>query len=147
MLSGCAAVGLGEAPAPPRKPSEVRIAPELVPPLGLCRILYAGIPARRQPPPMTCGRAHEIAERHGGRVVKAISNKSFQDGGVLALEYGPGPFGGVPAERLPAPGSCRVWYERTAPERQPPQMACPRAEQLVRENGGRLLYMPASDLK
>ncbi|MEW6689325.1 MAG: hypothetical protein AB1452_09590 [Pseudomonadota bacterium] len=38
---------------------------------------------------MNCGRAHEIAERSGGRVVKAISKMSFRNGRVLSMDYGP----------------------------------------------------------
>lgn len=160
VLSGCATRNTGEAPTRPARPSESRIAPGpvarpsesriapgLVPPLGACRIWYAELPGERQPPFMSCGRAHEIAQRHGGRVVKAISKKSFHDGSVLSQDYGPGRFAGVPPDRLPPPGLCRAWYERAAPDRQPPPMNCDQAEKLVRENGGRLLYMPGSDLK
>lgn len=147
LLGGCATPGTGEAPTRPARPNETRIAPELVPPLGQCRIWYPELPAARQPPPMSCGRAHEIAERHGGRVVKAISKKSFQDGSVLAMDYGADRFAGVPPDQLPPPGLCRAWRGQTPPERQPKAMPCAQAEKLVRENGGRLLYMPASDLK
>lgn len=146
MLSACATVDTREAPVRPLRPSEYRIAPNLVPALGYCRILYAELPLDRQPPPMSCGRAHGIAGRYGGRVVQAISRKSFQDGGVLGLDYGAGRFADVPTDQLPPPGLCRAWRERTPPERQPKAMPCPEAERLVREHGGRLLYMPGSDL-
>lgn len=147
MLGACATLDTSEVPKPPARPSEFRVAPGLVPPLGSCRIVYGELPADRQPPSMSCGRAHEVAARHGGRVVKAISKKSFQDGSVLASDYGPGGFAGIPADRLPPPGLCRAWYDRAPPERQPPPMPCEKAERLVRDNGGRLLYMPGSDLR
>lgn len=146
LLSGCAVPGPSEAPRT-SKPSEYWIPPAQVPPLGYCRIWYAELSPERQPPHMTCGRAHEIAQRHGGRVVAAISRKSFQDGRTLGVDYGPSSLAEVPAAQLPAPGLCRAWYGHIPPERQPPAMQCKQAEQLVRSNGGRLLYMPDSDLK
>jgi hypothetical protein len=96
VLAACAAVGPRESPRPAR-PEEQVISPAQVPPLGYCRILYTGLPPERQPAHMACGRAHAIAERHGGRVVKAISKRSFQDGRVLSMDYGPG--------RMPGSGS------------------------------------------
>ena len=96
---------------------------------------------------MACARAHTLAGEHGGRVVKAISKKSFEDGRALSVDYGPGRFEGIAPEQLPPPGYCRAWLDRVHPDRQPPAMTCAKAEQLVRERGGRLLYMPGPEQK
>jgi len=37
--------------------------------------------------------------------------------------------------------------DRVPAAKQPPAMPCAKAKQLVRERGGRLLYMPGPDLK
>ena len=90
ILGGCAVPGTIERP-PPGKPAEFHMPPEHVPPLGQCRIWFAELPPEWQPPAMPCARAHELAQRHGGRVVKAISPRSLRDGrtlGFLRFEEG-----------------------------------------------------------
>ncbi|MGH6884963.1 MAG: hypothetical protein ACREGK_02675, partial [Geminicoccales bacterium] len=94
---------------------------------------------------MPCARAHNLAEKHGGRVLKAISPGSFQDGRTLGVDYGPSRFSGLAPEQLPPPGYCRPWYDRLAADKQPAPMTCERAEELVRKNGGRVLYMPGPE--
>ena len=145
-LAGCAAPGAIERPRPTTQ-SEFHLPPDHVPPLGLCRIWYAELPPQWQPPAMLCTRAHSLAQQHGGRVVKAISPKSFQDGRTLSMDYGPGEFSGIAPEQLPPPGYCRPWVERLPADRQPAPMTCARAEELVRKNGGRVLYMPGPEQK
>ena len=144
VLAGCAAPGVRERPEP-TQPQEFRVPPESVPRLGRCRIWYSDLPAPWQPPEMPCARAHALAAKHGGRVIKAISPRSFRDGRTLAVDYGPSEFGGLAPEQLPPPGYCRPWYERTPPEKQPAPMTCERAEKLVRQNGGRVIYMPGPE--
>jgi hypothetical protein len=51
----------------------------------------------------------------------------------------------VPPEQLPPPGYCRPWFDRIPADRQPAPMTCERAEQLVREKGGRVVYMPGPE--
>lgn len=147
LAGGCAAPGVLERPRTPGKQAEFYLAPEHMPPLGSCRIWYVELPAYVQPTAMSCSRAHSLAAKHGGRVVTAISKKSFQDGRALAVDYGAGDFAGVPVEKLPPPGYCRAWLERTPEAKQPPAMPCARAEQIVRERGGRLVYMPGPEQK
>jgi hypothetical protein len=142
VLGGCAV----DRPRPTQQ-TEFHVPPGSVPRLGLCRIWYADLPPEWQPPVMPCARAHSLAERHGGRVIKAISPKSFQDGRTLSMDYGPSEFAGIAPEQLPPPGYCRPWYERLAADRQPAPMTCERAHQLVRKNGGRVLYMPGAEQK
>ncbi|MDH3318378.1 MAG: hypothetical protein OEO84_01645 [Betaproteobacteria bacterium] len=142
ILGGCAI----DRPRPTQQ-TEFQVPPESVPQLGLCRIWYADLPPEWQPPAMPCARAHTLAEKHGGRVIKAISPKSFQDGRTLSMDYGPSEFAGIAPEQLPPPGYCRPWYERLPAEQQPAPMTCARAEQLVKKNGGRVLYMPGLELK
>ena len=62
----------GERPEPTMQ-SEFRVPPAGVPQLGQCRIWYADLPPEWQPPDMSCARAHSLARKHGGRVIKAIS--------------------------------------------------------------------------
>ena len=145
-LGGCAMPGMVDRPRPTTQ-SEYLLPPGHVPQVGLCRIWYAELPAQWQPPVMSCSRAHALAEQHGGRVVKAISKKSYEDGRTLSMDYGPGEFAGVQPEQLPPPGYCRAWHDRLPPERQPAAMTCARAEQLVRQRGGRVLYMPGPEAK
>ena len=147
LIGGCAAPGIDERPRTPGKQTEFQLSPEHMPPLGSCRIWYVELPAYVQPTPMPCARAHSLAAKHGGRVVSAISRKSFEDGRALAIDYGPGNFANVPPGMLPPPGYCRAWHDRVPDAKQPPAMPCAKAEQLVRERGGRLLYMPGPDLK
>jgi len=132
-------------PTPPRAQRWFRVPPDRVPDRGLCRIWYDGVPPDRQPPPMECGRAHRIAEHHGGRVIWAASDRAFQDGTVATTEYGEVELRGVPPDRLPPPGYCRVWIEGVPPDRQTPPEECPAAEREARRTGGRLLYMPSAE--
>src|SRR5574339_169950 len=80
LAAGCAAPGVPERPRTPGKQAEFYLTPEHMPPLGSCRIWYVELPAYVQPTAMHCARAHSLAAKHGGRVVSAISKKSFQDG-------------------------------------------------------------------
>ena len=144
IVAGCAVPGAVDRPAPSSQ-TEYRIPAESVPQLGTCRIWYAELPPQWQPPAMPCARAHELAARHGGRVLKAISPSSYQDGRTLGVDYGPSQFPDVAPEQLPPPGYCRPWYERTPVEKQPAPMTCARAEQLVHKNGGRVVYMPGPE--
>lgn len=146
VLAGCAVPGAIERERPTQQ-TEFRIPPDSVPPLGSCRIWYAELPPAWQPPAMACARAHSLAAKHGGRVLKAISPASLRDGRTLAMDYGPSGFPDVAPEQLPPPGYCRPWYDRTPPDKQPAPMTCERAEQLVKKNGGRVIYMPGPELK
>ena len=147
ILAGCAMPVGFERPRTPASQVEFHVPPESVPQLGLCRIWYGELPPEWQPPAMSCARAHGLAQKHGGRVVKAISPASFKDGRTLSVDYGPGDFPEVPPEQLPPPGYCRPWYDRIPADRQPAPMTCERAEQLVRKNGGRVVYMPGPEQK
>jgi len=147
VAAGCAAPGIDERPRTPGKQMEFQLSPEHMPPLGSCRIWYVELPAYVQPTPMSCARAHSLAAKHGGRVVSAISRKSIEEGRALAIDYGPGNYANVPPGMLPPPGYCRAWQDRLPEAKQAPAMPCAKAEQLVRERGGRLLYMPGPDLK
>jgi hypothetical protein len=92
---------------------------------------------------MGCERAHRVARRHGGRVIWAAPDRAHDDGGVESVSYGSVDLRGVPPDRLPPPGSCRVWLDGVPPDRQPPPRPCQAAEREARRTGGRLLYMPA----
>jgi hypothetical protein len=142
LLASCAV----DRPRPTQQ-TEFSVPPASVPQLGLCRIWYSDLPAEWQPPEMPCARAHSLAEKHGGRVIKAIAPSSFKDGRTLSMDYGPSQFAGLEPEQLPPPGYCRPWYERLPADKQPAPMTCERAEQLVRKNGGRVLYMPGLEQK
>lgn len=145
ILAACAMPVAYERTRPAGAPTEFHVPPASVPQLGQCRIWYAELPPAWQPPAMTCPRAHALAEKHGGRVVKAISARSYQDGRTLSVDYGPSDFPSVPPEQLPPPGYCRPWFDRIPADRQPAPMTCERAEQLVREKGGRVVYMPGPE--
>lgn len=122
------------------------VPPDRVPPPGLCRIWHRHLPPDRQPPVMSCDRAHAIAANHGGRVIQAMSSRSYQTGAVASTAYGPADLRGVPPDRLPPPGACRVWFDGVPPDRQPPLMHCRQAERYARAHGGRVLYTPSSDV-
>lgn len=143
-----------EPPPPPPPPPHreapagtFHVPPDRVPPRDLCRIWFDDLPVDRQPAPMTCGRAHRVARHHGGRVIWAESPRSHQDGVVASADYGRVDLRGVPPDRLPPPGYCRVWLEGVPPDRQPPPAQCPAAERDADRMGGRLLYMPSSDVR
>jgi hypothetical protein len=123
------------------------VPPDRVPPRDLCRIWYDELPVDRQPAPMTCGRAHRIAQHHGGRVIWAESGRAHQDGVVASTDYGQVDLRGIPPDRLPPPGYCRVWLDGVPPDRQPPPAQCPAAERQAERTGGRLVYMPSSDVR
>jgi hypothetical protein len=95
---------------------------------------------------MSCQRAHHVAKRFGGQVIWAESGRSYQTGRVLSVDYGLVDLRGVPPDRLPPPGLCRVWLDGVPPDRQPPPVKCHRAERQQERMGGRILFMPASDL-
>lgn len=132
---------------PPPSGAAFHVPPDRVPAGGLCRIWYDGLPPDRQPPDMTCPRAHRVARHHGGRVIWASSPRSHQTGDVLSTVYRFVDLGGVPPDRLPPPGYCRVWLDGIPPDRQPPPAQCPQAERDAARMGGRLLYMPSSDVR
>ncbi len=96
---------------------------------------------------MTCGYAHRTARDTGGLVIVATSSRSFQTGEVGATDYGPVDFNGVPPDRLPPPGLCRVWLDGLPPDRQPTPTSCGEAHAQQRRSGGRVLFMPASDVR
>ena len=140
-------------PAPAREPTgtrptgSFRVPPDRVPPRGQCRIWYDDLPADRQPSAMTCARAHRVARNHGGRVIWARSDRGSEDGEVASVDYGHVDLRGIPPDQLPPPGYCRVWLDGVAPERQPPPARCPEAEREADRTGGRLIYMPSSDVR
>ncbi len=130
-------------PAPQPRGAEYFVPPDRVPGPGLCRIWFDDLPPDRQPPSMSCERAHHVARRSGGRVIWAESDRARQDGRVASARYGRVDFSGVPPDRLPPPGTCRVWLDGVPPDRQPPPGSCEHAEREARRTGGRVLYMPA----
>jgi hypothetical protein len=130
---------------PPRGSAGFHIPPDRVPGRGLCRIWYDDLPPDRQPPSMDCGRAHRLAQHHGGRVVWAESSRAYQDGSVATTDYGRVDLRGIPPDRMPPPGYCRVWLDGVPPDRQPEPGPCPLTEHEARRSGGRLLYMPSAD--
>ncbi len=144
LTAACAMPGVRERPEPSEQ-REFVVPPGDVPPLGSCRIWYEELPPEWQPPSMSCARAHALAQAHGGRVIKAISPSSYKDGRTLAVDYGKSDFDGLAPEQLPPPGYCRPWYPRVPAEKQPAPMTCERAEKLVQQHGGRVLYMPGPE--
>ena len=94
---------------------------------------------------MSCAKARADAREWGGMVIWARGPGSYQDGRVLAEEYGRHGLYGVPPDRLPPPGSCRVWRDHVPPDRQSPPESCRSAQRYAREEGGRVLYMPGPD--
>ena len=44
----------------------------------------------------------------------------------------------VPAEYIPSPGFCRIWYKNRTPEQQPAQGDCDKLKQNVPENAVQL---------
>ncbi len=96
---------------------------------------------------MSCPYAHQTARSSGGLVIVATSARSFQTGEVGATDYGPVNFDGVPPDRLPPPGLCRLWLDGVPPDRQPAPTSCHEAHAQQRRSGGRVLFMPASDVR
>ena len=113
----------------------------------LTEITDADLPPDRQPERMTCAKARRDAQRTGGWVIWAQGPESFRSGTVAAEDFGPHGLHGVPPDRLPPPGWCRLWFEGTPPDRQPPAGPCAEVARRRGSEGGRLLYMPASDLR
>ncbi len=136
-------------PPPPAEPPSgtFHVPPDRVPPRDLCRIWYDDLPVDRQPAAMTCGRAHRVAQHHGGRVIWAQGERAYQDGVVASTDYGQVDLRGIPPDRLPPPGWCRVWLDGVPPDRQPAPAQCPAAEREAERTGGRLVYMPSSDVR
>lgn len=132
------------APEPDRddRGDDFHVPPDRVPAHGLCRIWFDDLPPDRQPPATSCERAHHVARRHGGRVIWTEPRHGHGDGRVASASYGRVDFTGVPPDRLPPPGSCRVWLDGVPPDRQPPPTSCARAERDAARVRGRLLFMP-----
>jgi hypothetical protein len=132
--------------SPPTMPSRTMLVPpDRVPPAGSCRIWLADVPAERQPPPMSCHKAHADAARWGGSVVWPIDASASREGRVATRPYGPHTLRGVPPDRLPAPGTCKLWNDKAPPEQQAPAVDCRSAQEQQAREGGRVLYMPGSD--
>jgi hypothetical protein len=137
-----------EEPPPPEPPAATfHVPPDRVPPQGLCRIWYDELPPDRQPAAMTCARAHRVARNHGGRVIWAMPGRAAVGGEVASADYGAVDFHGVPPDQLPPPGYCRVWIDGVPPDRQSPPAPCPEVEREAQRVGGRLLYIPSSDVR
>ena len=48
---------------------------------------------------------------------------------------------GIPSGYLPAPGTCRVWFDGRPPGHQPPATSCPDAERVAQHNrAARVIY-------
>lgn len=123
-----------------------QIPPDRVPPHGTCKVWFRDVPPDRQPPPMSCGKARADAREWGGMVVWARGPESYQSGQVSAEDFGPHRLNNVPPDRLPPPGMCRLWHDNLPPDRQPPPQSCRSALHDVRREGGRVLYMPGTDI-
>lgn len=123
-----------------------QVPPDRVPPRGTCRVWFRDLPPDRQSPPMSCAKARRDAGDWGGMVIWASGPESFQNGRVEASDYGRHRLYNVPPDRLPPPGSCRVWRDNAPPDRQSPPESCASAERHARAEGGRVLYMPGSDI-
>jgi hypothetical protein len=144
-------------PPPPRQPLPrpeahrvihgVHVPPDRVPREGACRLWFADVPPDRQPASMSCGRARREAQRTGGWVIWALGPQSYRSGAVAAEDFGPHGLHGVPPDRLPPPGRCRLWFDGAPPDRQPPPGPCQAVIRRQGAEGGRVLYMPASDLR
>lgn len=137
----------GAAFQAPPSGAAFHVPPDRMPAVGLCRVWYDPLPPDRQPPAMTCARAHRVARGHGGRVIWAASSRSLQTGEALSADYGAVDLADIPFDRLPPPGYCRVWLDGIPPDRQPPPAQCPQAERDAERMGGRLVYMPSSDVR
>jgi hypothetical protein len=124
-----------------------QVPPDRVPPPGTCKVWFEGLPPDHQSPPMSCEKAHADASRWGGWVIWSIHPPSAHTGQVGGKDYGPHGLLGIPPDLLPPPGLCRVWNDRAPPHRQQPPMRCQRAFDLQSRIGGRVLYMPGSDLR
>jgi hypothetical protein len=147
-----------DPPPPPRHPPQqppeahreihgVHVPPDRVPREGACRLWFADVPPDRQPASMSCGRARREAQRTGGWVIWALGPQSYRSGAVAAEDFGPHGLHGVPPDRLPPPGRCRLWFDGVPPDRQPPPGPCQAVIRRQGAEGGRVLYMPASDLR
>ncbi|MFN3415560.1 MAG: hypothetical protein ACK4ZD_04515 [Caldimonas sp.] len=140
LLAGCAAPDI-------RGVSTFRVPPGNVPPVGQCAIWYPGLPPAHQPPPMSCNKAHADAETWGGVVIWAETAAARRSGEVAYVRYGNHRLHGVPPGMLPPPGRCRLWLPGRPDGQQPAPGDCRRIEAEQRTSGGRVIYMPASDLR
>lgn len=152
LASGIAACGSLQSPpragGPERSGSTAfRVPPERVPPQGRCAIWYPGVRADRQPPAMSCNKAHADAESWGGVVIWGESARARTTGEVAHIDYGPHTLRGIPPDRLPPPGQCRLWIEGIPAHLQPPPARCEQVEARQRVGGGRVLFMPATDIR
>lgn len=140
------------SPPAPRAPTDApaaasRLPAGQVPPAGRCAIWYPGVRADRQPLPMSCNKAHADAESWGGVVVWREPARSGRGAQVAEFDYGPHALRGIPPDRLPPPGRCRLWIDGIPAHLQPAPDACAQVEARQRVSGGRVLYMPATDLR
>jgi hypothetical protein len=140
VLAGCATPDI-------RGVSSFRVPPGNVPPVGQCAIWYPGLPASHQPPAMSCNKAHADAETWGGVVIWAESAAARRSGEVAYVRYGNHGLNGIPPGQLPPPGRCRLWLPDRPDGQQPPPADCRRIEAQQRTSGGRVLYMPGTDLR
>ncbi len=123
-----------------------QIPPDRVPPRGTCKVWFRDLPPDRQSPPMSCRKARTDAREWGGMVIWARGSDSYQNGQVSAEDFGPHRLHNVPPDRLPPPGMCRLWYDNAPPDRQSRPESCRSALHRARRHGGRVLYMPGSDM-
>lgn len=143
LLAACGSLPPSGGPSSPA----AQVPADLVPPVGRCAIWYPGIPVRRQPPAMSCNRAHAEAESWGGVVVWREPARGGRAAQVATFDYGPHRLKGIPPDRLPPPGQCRLWIDGIPAHLQPAPGGCDQMEARQRVSGGRLLYMPATDLR
>lgn len=54
--------------------------------------------------------------------------------GVVNTDRYSGRANAVPAEYIPSPGKCRIWYKNRTPEQQPAQGDCDMLKQNIPEN-------------
>ena len=149
VLAACSSIPSTSRPGGPERSGSTafRVPPERVPPQGRCAIWYPGVRADRQPPAMSCNKAHADAESWGGVVIWGESARARATGEVAHIDYGPHTLRGIPADRLPPPGRCRLWIDGIPAHLQPPPARCEQVEARQRVGGGRVLFMPATDLR
>lgn len=147
-LAACSSLPPPASRAPSDPPATAsRLPAGQVPPAGRCAIWYRGVRADRQPLPMSCNKAHADAESWGGVVVWREPARGGGRAQVAEFDYGPHALRGIPPDRLPPPGRCRLWIDGIPAHLQPAPDACAQVEARQRVSGGRVLYMPATDLR